>query len=135
LAYNLGGGSRTGSNDRKRLAFPGLRPASLALLAFSLTLGSVPTARTQSTQSEERSSRKVIWSEKPEYPIVLKSKGIGGVVRLNARVLENGRVASVRILGGNPVLAESVAKAVMKWKYAPAASPSNEILTFGFNAH
>jgi len=104
--------------------------ARLALLAFCLALGSVPAAR---AQSEEHPSRKVIQSQKPDYPPVLKILGIGGTVRLNARVLANGTVARVSILGGNPILAESAAKAVMTWKYAPAASASNEIVIFDFN--
>ena len=106
--------------------------ASLALLVFGLALGSVPAVR---AQSEQHSSRKVMRTQKPDYPAVLKSKGIGGTVRLNARVLANGTVANIDVLGGNPILAESAVKAVMKWKYAPAASPSNETVTFNFNAH
>ena len=106
--------------------------ASLALLVFCLALGSVPAVR---AQSGEHSSRKVIRTQRPDYPAILKDAGIGGVVRLNARVLANGTVAYVDILGGNPILAESAVKTVMKWKYAPAASPSNESVTFNFSAH
>lgn len=127
MTYDLGTGSPTKSNNRKRLAL-----ASLALLLFCLALGSVPAVR---AQSEEHSSRKVIRTQKPDYPVVLRSKGIGGTVRLNARVLANGTVANIDVLGGNPILAESAVKALMKWKYAPAASPSNEIVTFNFNVH
>jgi hypothetical protein len=38
---------------------------------------------------------------------------IGGVVRRDRRVLANGTVAQVTVVGGNPVLAESGVKAVM----------------------
>jgi len=122
LIYDLGVGSRTRSNKRKKL--------TLAMLVFSLALGSVPAVR---AQSEEHSGRKVIRTQKPDYPAVLKIKGIGGIVRLRARVLTNGTVANIDVLGGNPILAESAAKAVMTWKYAPAASSSNEIVTLDFN--
>lgn len=105
--------------------------ASLALLVFCLALGSVPALR---SQSEEHSGRKLIRTQKPDYPAVLKSKGIGGIVRLRARVLANGTVANIDVLGGNPILAESAAKAVMTWKYAPAASSSNEIVTLDFSS-
>jgi TonB family protein len=100
------------------------------MLVFCLALGSVPALR---AQSEEHSGRKVIRTQKPDYPAVLKIKGIAGIVRLRARVLANGTVASIDVLGGNPILAESAAKAVMTWKYAPAASSSNEIVTLDFN--
>jgi TonB family protein len=141
LTYDLGGGSRTRSNHRRltlarllisRPSFSRLSLASLALLVFCLALASVPALR---AQSEEHSSRKVIQSQKPDYPPVLKILGISGTVRLNAKVLANGTVARVSILGGNPVLAESAAKAVMTWKYAPAASSSNEIVTLDFKVH
>jgi TonB family protein len=122
LTYDLGVGSRTSNNKWKRL--------TLAMLVFCLALGSVPAVR---AQSEERSGRKVIRTQKPDYPAVLKSKGIGGIVRLRARVLANGTVANIDVLGGSPILAESAAKAVMTWKYAPAASSSNEIVTLDFN--
>jgi TonB family protein len=104
--------------------------ASLALLVFCLALGSVPAVR---AQSEEHSGRKVIRTQKPDYPAALKNARIGGIVRLRARVLANGTVANIDVLGGNPILAESAVKAVMTWKYAPAASPSNEIVTLDFS--
>ena len=127
MTYHPGVGFRTTGNNRKRLAL-----ASLALLVFCLALGSVPAVR---AQSGEHSSRKVIRTQRPDYPVILKDAGIGGVVRLNARVLANGTVAYVDILGGNPILAESAVKTVMKWKYAPASSSSNESVTFNFSAH
>jgi TonB family protein len=101
-------------------------------LVFCLAFISV---RATQAQSPEHSSRKVIQTEKPGYPAVLKSKGIGGVVHLAATVLANGTVSHVGILGGNPILAETAAKAVMKWKYIPAAATSEESVTFDFNAH
>jgi TonB family protein len=118
LAYDLGGGSPTKSNHRK-----------LALLLFCLALASFPMAQ---AQSDEPSGRKVIRTQRPDYPEALNAKGIGGKVRLRARVLANGTVAEIDVLGGNPILAESAGKAVMLWKYAPASSASNEIVTFTF---
>jgi len=105
---------------------------TLALLLFCLGLGSFPPAQ---AQPEESSGRRVVQTQQPDYPKVLKSKGIGGKVRLRARVPANGTAATVGIIGGNPVLAESAAKAVMTWKYAPAASSSDETVTFTFNPH
>ena len=125
MTYDLGG-ARTRRNIRKRLSL-----ASLAALLFGLALVSVPALR---AQSEQHSGRKVIRTQKPDYPAVLKNKGIGGTVRLRARVLANGTVANIDVLGGDAALAESAAKAVMTWKYAPAASPSNEIVTINFSA-
>lgn len=67
--------------------------------------------------------------------MILKSLAIGGIVRLSARVLANGTVAQVTVIGGNPVLAEAGVKAVMMWKYAPAAAVSNETVILYFKGH
>ncbi len=101
------------------------------MLLFCLSLGAGPALR---AQSDDHPARKVIQSQRPDYPKVLKVLGIGGTVRLNAKVLANGTVAQVSVLGGNPVLAESAVKSVMTWKYAPAASSTNELVTIDFNS-
>ena len=125
MNWNLSG-ERDGTRWWKRLAC-----AWLSLPMLCAALGSISLAQ----ESEEHSGRKTVHTQKPEYPAVLKSKGITGIVRLNARVLANGTVANVEVLGGNPILAESATKALMTWKYTPGASASNEIVTFTFNAH
>lgn len=56
------------------------------------------------------------------------------MVRLNAKVRADGTVLHVGILGGNPILAESAAKAVMNWKFVPAHSTTNEVVSLDFNA-
>ena len=129
MTYDLGRGSWTKNNHRRR-TFSRLSLAGLSLLLFCLAPGSFPAAQ---AQPDEFSGRKVILTQQPDYPVVLKSKGIGGKVRLRARVRANGTVANVDIMGGNPVLAESAAKAVLLWKYALSTSSSNEIVTFTFN--
>lgn len=132
LTYDCVGEARTGSDKRKTLRLPSSLWTKLTVtaLALCLALGSVPTAR---AQSEEHPNRKIVHSQKPDYPPVLKMLGIGGTVRLNAKVLANGSVADVQIMGGNPILADSAAKAVKTWKYAAAAGPSTEALTLEFN--
>jgi TonB family protein len=88
-----------------------------------------------SAQNKPKPSRDIIHRVKPDYPAIVKNARIGGTVRLNPIVLPNGTVAGVQILGGNPILAESTAKAVLKWKYAPASSPTNEQVPVDFNSN
>src|ERR1700726_1056597 len=90
LTYDVGGGSRTTRNNKS------LALAWLMLAVFCLTPGLVPMLRAQSV---EHSSRKVIRSQKPDYPAILKNSRIGGTVRLNASVLANGTVANVQVPG------------------------------------
>lgn len=77
----------------------------------------------------------MIVTVKPEYPEYLRRNQIGGLVRLSATVLPNGTVSKVEIRGGNPILAESASAAVMKWKYAPAASETSEEISLSFSPH
>ena len=102
----------------------------MVLLAGS-TAGLIP----QLSAKNKKSSREVIHSVKPEYPVIMKSARIGGTVRMNATVLANGTVARVQVLGGNPILAETAAKAVMRWKFALASTQTNEEVVVNFNSN
>ena len=77
--------------------------------------------------------RKVVTYVKPEYPSMLKSMHIEGMVRLTAVVLPNGNVAAIQVRGGNPILVENAIRAVKTWKYAPGPAQTEEevVLDFG----
>jgi TonB family protein len=80
----------------------------------------------------DRPHRRVVRTSEPDYPNIVKHAHIGGLVRLNVTVLASGDVAKVEIVGGNPIFAESATKAVLKWKYAPAASQTKEEVQINF---
>lgn len=111
----------------------GRAPLSLTLVLL-VAVAAVWTPAVHA-QAPEKSSRKIVATVKPEYPAALQHAQIGGLVRLTATVLPNGTVSKVQIRGGNPVLAESAAAAVMKWKYAPSATETNEEVSVSFNPH
>jgi TonB family protein len=81
------------------------------------------------------SGRKLVFTTKPDYPSLLRYQQIGGLVRLVATVLPDGKVSKVEIRGGNPILAESASTAVMKWRYAPAAFQTSEEVSISFSPH
>ena len=97
----------------------------LFLAATSLSIGQTPKA----THAPRRVSLRV----EPEYPRILKSAHVGGLVRLNVTVLANGNVAKVETLGGSAILAQSATDAVRKWKYISASAPTIEEVEFQFN--
>jgi TonB family protein len=70
---------------------------------------------------------------KPEYPESLRAAHVGGLVRLNVTVSPNGNVTRIDLIGGNAIFSESAIKAVMKWKYAPAASETTDEVQIRFN--
>ena len=86
-------------------------------------------------QKSSKSERKVLVSIKPEYSDLLRHAQIGGLVRLKATVSAEGKVSNVDVVGGNPILAESAVKAVMNWKYVPAAAQTVEEISISFSPH
>jgi TonB family protein len=107
------------SGQRSRVAV-----CCLFLSGLVALLPSTPVACAQ-TAENNLSTRKLIAQVDADYPPDLKRAYIGGVVRLDIVVNPHGSVDSVRIAGGNPILAECAVKAVKHWKYSPAASATN----------
>ncbi|HKW33232.1 MAG TPA: energy transducer TonB [Candidatus Acidoferrum sp.] len=81
------------------------------------------------------SARKILKKVPVPYPSILKSKGIGGVVRLKVFVKPDGSVRESEVLGGNPILAESAQKSVSQWKFSPASSETALELSVTFDPH
>jgi TonB family protein len=81
------------------------------------------------------SVRKVLKKAPVGYPYILKSKGIGGVVKLKVFVKPDGTVRDAEVLGGNPILAESAQKSVMQWKFSPASSETALEVSITFDPH
>lgn len=80
----------------------------------------------------QNSQRKVIKKVEPQYPEILRERGIGGTVRLKATVRADGTVRDVQVEGGNPILAESAVRAVKSWRYAPGESETTAEVVIHF---
>ena len=81
------------------------------------------------------SARKLLKKAPVPYPGILKSKGIGGTVRLKVFVKPDGTVRDTEVLGGNPILAESAQKSVMQWKFSPSSSETVMEISVVFDPH
>ena len=55
----------------------------------------------------------------PIYPAIAQYAAIDGIVILDAIVDEHGRVQSVKVLRGHPLLAKAATDAVQQWMYEP----------------
>lgn len=105
----------------------------LSMIALcGLWSGVARAAQTYETSGDER---KVISRVDPDYPDALKRLYIGGVVRVEVQVAPNGTVKSTKLLGGSPILGQSTMKAIMKWKYAPAAAETMLTVKVEFDPH
>jgi TonB family protein len=106
------------------------RKNSFAILCtLALLLVCLAPAQAQDT------SRKVLKKVTAQYPSILKSKGIGGVVRLKVFIKPDGSVRDAEVLGGNPILAESAQKAVNQWKFSPGSSETVMEVSVVFDPH
>jgi TonB family protein len=86
-------------------------------------------------QQDSKSDRKVATRVEPDYPPVLRMRQIGGTVRLEVTITPQGTVESAKVLGGNPILAESAVTAVKKWKYASAQTATTQTVSLIFNPY
>lgn len=89
---------------------------SFAVLLLGVVLSWAAIGHAQAT------TRKLLKKVPVPYPSILRSKSIGGVVRLKVFVKPDGAVRDTEVLGGNPILAESAQKSVMQWKFSPGSS-------------
>jgi TonB family protein len=63
---------------------------------------------------------RLTYSPHPVYPELAQRVGLQGVVKLQVRVLKDGRVEVVKALQGEPALREAAITAVKQWRGKPA---------------
>lgn len=85
-----------------------------------------------SSSSPVEAARRLERSSPPEYPAIAERMKLTGTVQVEALVKPDGRVKEVRILGGHPLLADALARAVKQWKYQPAPRETMEVIKFSF---
>lgn len=70
-------------------------------------------------EESEELQKRLEYSPPPPYPTLAEKAGIQGVVRLQIRVGRDGRVEVLKIMEGEPVLANAAIAAVKQWHYKP----------------
>ena len=56
--------------------------------------------------------------EPPKYPAIAKQAAVQGAVKLDLDVSSNGKVTSVRVISGAPILVQAATENVKKWQFA-----------------
>jgi TonB family protein len=85
-----------------------------------------------SSSSPVDAARRLERSSPPEYPAIAERMKLTGTVQVQALVTPDGTVRKVTILGGHPLLADALARAVKQWKYQPAPKETMEVVKFSF---
>ena len=97
---------------------------------FSCCFGTVGFAHGQ--QSSNENGRKVVLRIEPLYPDMAKKMHISGTVKVFAVVAPDGTVKAVEPVGGSPLLVQASEDAIKRWRFAPAASESKELIELHF---
>jgi TonB family protein len=83
-------------------------------------------------QESSESGRRVVNKVLPQYPGLARSMKIQGNVRADVLVAASGKVTSIEVKGGHPVLAQSAQDALRQWKWEPASHETHEIVELRF---
>jgi TonB family protein len=65
--------------------------------------------------------KRLSYAPHPSYPALAQTAGIQGVVKLQVRLTKDGRVEVLKILEGEPVLADAAIATVKQWRAKPAS--------------
>lgn len=110
-----------------RLSKPAIFWLGLALTCSFAAQGLVP-ANTSADNSKKPSKLRVsqgvaegniLHKVPPRYPEAAKEKHITGDVILGITIDHGGNVSELKIMNGDPLLAQAAAEAVKQWKYKP----------------
>ena len=74
----------------------------------------------------------------PDYPTLARQVNASGQVRVEVLIDERGALKSVKVLSGNPILAEAAQRAISKWKFRAATLngkpiANNMVINVSFN--
>jgi TonB family protein len=98
-----------------------------------LVLGSAVVWRSTELQAQQAAPRKLLERTAPIYPVLARSMGLEGTVKVEALVAADGTVKSVFVKGGHPVLAQAAVNTVRRWRWEPAAHETHEIVELKFS--
>jgi TonB family protein len=116
------------SEDRTNLASEDSPPA------VSAAAGTIPDGGAGATHggtvrvtSLGAMASNLLYSPVPAYPAAASASHVQGEVKLSADVDRDGKVASVRVISGPPLLRDAALDAVQRWRYRPYRSSGGPI--------
>ena len=110
-----------------------MRPYTLAAL-IALSLGLIAVSPPFSlAQDQPEGKRRIVDRMVPVYPDLARKMQIRGTVRVEVVVAPNGKMKSSHVIGGSPLLAKAAVDAIEKWKWAPAAQETKELIELNFH--
>ena len=97
--------------------------ANPALVAAAANIPPTPAAKSSGSDflevPEDFADDQVVHRVHPNYPKQARARKLHGTVVLEAVVNKQGKVDSLQLVSGDPVLAQAAADAVKQWRYKP----------------
>ena len=97
--------------------------ANPALVAASANIPPTPAAKSSGSDflevPEDFADDQVVHRVHPNYPKQARARKLHGTVVLEAVVNKQGKVDSLQLVSGDPILAQAAADAVKQWRYKP----------------
>jgi TonB family protein len=84
-------------------------------------------------QEQPEGKRAIVDRVIPVYPELARKMQIRGTVRVGVVVAPSGKAKFTQVIGGNPLLAKAAVDAIEKWKWAPAAQETKELIELNFH--
>jgi TonB family protein len=84
-------------------------------------------------QETSEGSRRVVTKVVPQIPNLARSLHLQGNVRADVLVAANGKVKSVEVKGGHPLLGQAAQNALSQWTWEPASHETHESVELRFN--
>jgi periplasmic protein TonB len=78
-----------------------------------------PPAPTQIRRGGEVQASLLTFRPEPAYPPLARQARISGTVRMSAVIATDGKISSLRVLSGHPLLVNAAVDAVKRWVYSP----------------
>ena len=95
-------------------------PVMLKRLIVPLLMMSIASAADSPKRIDQKAAdQNLINKVEPSVPPLAKTLEIGGSVALDITISPEGKVSSVAVLSGHPMLAPAFVDAVKKWEYKP----------------
>jgi TonB family protein len=105
---------------------------SVTRFLAALALAGMAFLPAQRVCAQAHPDRKVIIKVAPNYPELARRMRLQGSVKLEAVVRPDGVVKSTRVIGGNPVLIQAAADALIRWKFEVVQEETTEIVQLTF---
>lgn len=103
-----------------------------AVALFLLVAILLFTASHAPAQAHVEGSRRVVTKVVPEYPGMARPLRLQGTVRAEVLVAPSGKVMSVEVKGGHPLLAQAAQNAVRLWTWEPSPHQTHESVELTF---